>query len=509
MQDIAERLSPLEKRVLPILKEGMKLEQIQAEAKLTETEALRALQLLENKKLLKLNSVTKEIIKIDSNGRIYAKNGLPERQFVDTLRNKILTLKEIKEKTKLSDEELSIALGVLKGKNALNLKKEKEIKINLNENGLKLLEHATSEELLLKKISEKIIGIDELTEIEKNAFENLRKRKNIIKSDVIKEIKISLTDLGREIKKIRIKENYLEVLDSRILKNKSWKGRKFRKYDIKISVPKLYPTKRHFVNEAVDYIRRIWLDLGFKEMTGNIIQTAFWNFDALFVPQDHPARDLQDTLFVKGKYGRLPDKKIVNAVKNAHENGGNTGSFGWQYKWDPKESERLLLRTHTTVLSAETIAKLKESNLPAKFFAVSKVFRNETVDWKHSFEFIQSEGIVIDKNADFKHLLGYLREFFDKMGFKKIRFRPSFFAFTEPSLEVDVWHPERKEWIETAGAGIFRPEVVKPLFGIEVPVLAWGIGVDRAIVDYYNIKDIRELHKNNLKFIRNIKAWLK
>jgi len=509
MQDMAERLSPLERRVLPVLKERVSLEKLEAETRLSQVEVLRALQLLENKKLLKINSVTKEVVEIDANGKVYAKKGLPERQFISALGNRTLALKEIKEKAKLNDEELSIAMGVLKSRNAIDIRKDKEIRISLNENGLKLLGSATTEELLLRKASEKILDLDELTDIEKKAFENLRRRKNIIKSDLVREIGVSLTDLGRETKKLKIKGDYLEALDSRILKNKSWKGKKFRRYDIKINVPKIYPAKRHFVNEAIAYIKRVWLDLGFREMTGSIIQPGFWNFDALFVPQDHPARDLQDTLFIKEKYGRLPDKKIVNAVKNAHENGGNTGSLGWQYKWNSKEAGRLLLRTHTTVLSAEAIAKLKESDLPAKFFAVGKVFRNETVDWKHSFEFTQVEGIVVDPNANFRHLLGYLREYYNRLGFKKVRFRPSHFPYTEPSLEIEVWHPEKKEWVELGGAGMFRPEVVKPLLGKDIPVLAWGQGMERSIMDYFNIKDFRELYNNNLKQLKSMRIWLK
>ncbi len=507
MQDIIERLSPLEKRVLPVLRENISLEEIKAESKLSETEALRALQWLENKNILKINSISKEIIEIDDNGKIYAKNGLPERQFINALKNKTLTLNEIKEKTKLSDEEVSISLGSLKGKAAIDVIKDKELKVKLNENGEKLLEREMAEELLLKKISQKIIYVDSLNAIEKNAFENLKKRKRILKTDLVKESNISLTEFGKNVVKLEIpKEDYIEALNSKILKSKSWKGKKFRKYDIKINVPKIYAAKRHFVNQAIEHIRRIWLDLGFKEMTGNLIQTSFWNFDALFVPQDHPARDLHDTLFI-GKYKNLP-KECLNTVKNAHENGGNTGSKGWQYKWDIKGAEKLLLRTHTTCLSAQTIARLKKEDLPAKFFSVGRVFRNETVDWKHSFEFTQVEGIVVDPNANFKHLLGYLREYYNKLGFTKIRFRPSHFPYTEPSLEIEVWHPERKEWVELGGAGILRPEVVKPLIGRDIPVLAWGQGMERSIMDYFAIKDFRDLYNNNLKQLRNMKVWL-
>ena len=170
---------------------------------------------------------------------------------------------------------------------------------------------------------------------------------------------------------------------------------------------------------------------------------------------------------------------------------------------------KTVLRTHTTCISAQTLAKIKKEEIPGKFFAVGKVFRNETLDWKHGFEFNQTEGIVVDKNANFRHLLGYLKQFFEKMGFEEIRFRPSFFPYTEPSVEIDVWHPERKIWFELGGAGIFRPEVVVPLFGEHVNVLAWGPGFDRMLMDYYEIKDLREMYKNNITKLRKIKWWVK
>ena len=174
-----------------------------------------------------------------------------------------------------------------------------------------------------------------------------------------------------------------------------------------------------------------------------------------------------------------------------------------------EEAKKVLLRTHTTVLSAQTISRLNKNDLPAKFFSVGKVFRNEALDWKHLFEFNQVEGIVVDPNANLKHLKGYLREFFGKMGYIDIRMRPSHFPYTEPSMEVDVLHPKKNVWIELGGVGIFRPEVVVPLLGEDIPVLAWGLGMPRIISGYFEITDIRDLYKNDLKQIREMKMWMK
>jgi phenylalanyl-tRNA synthetase alpha chain len=273
-------------------------------------------------------------------------------------------------------------------------------------------------------------------------------------------------------------------------------------------VPAIHGGKKHFVNQSIEYAKKIWTDLGFKEMTGTKIQTSFWNFDALFQPQDHPARDMHDTFFISGISGKLPDKSIVSKVKKAHES-GISGSKGWQYSWSPEEAKSLVLRTHTTCLSAQTISELTEKDLPAKFFAIGKNFRNETVDWSHGFEFYQTEGIVVDENVTLRHLLGYLKEFYKKMGFEKIRFTPAYFPYTEPSVEIAAYHPEKKIWLELGGAGIFRPEVTAPLLGKSIPVLAWGQGFDRIITDYYKIKDLREMYSNNLKSLREKEKWIK
>jgi phenylalanyl-tRNA synthetase alpha chain len=218
---------------------------------------------------------------------------------------------------------------------------------------------------------------------------------------------------------------------------------------------------------------------------------------------------MQDTFYIKNpRYGKLP-KKLVVRVKATHENGWTTGSKGWQYKWSEKEAKKLLMITHDTYLSARTLASLKKDDLPWKSFQIMKVFRNEALSWKSLFEFIQIGGIVVDQNANFKHLKGYLKEFFKKMGFPDVRIRPAYFPYTSPSAEIDVFHPIKKQWVELGGSGIFRPEVVKPLLGFECPVLAWGLGMERTIMEYYKIKDVRDVYKNDLKQLREIKLWIK
>lgn len=503
LKNLVAKLHPLERKVLPVLGKEKKFSEIVKSSGLKEVEVMRALQWLENKKVLKISSKKKKIISLDVNGGKYAKEGLPERKFLLSLSDKFLDLSIVAKKSGLSKEELNACLGLLKRKLAIDIKKEKELMVKLGPQGEKLLKEKTPEENFLNKKFP--VDFDSIKDLDKLALDNLLKRKGFLKVEEVKDTSIKMLELGKKLNKINLKGEVVGRLTPAMLKTGNWKGKQFRAYDVEINVPKIYGGKKHFVNEAVKYIKEIWLEMGFKEMKGNYVQSAFWDLDSLFVPQDHPAREMQDTFYLSGK-AKLP--KLWEKIKKVHENGGSTGSKGWG-KFSRKEAERLLLRTHTTVLSARTITNLKKKDLPAKFFAVSKVFRNEALDWKHLFEFYQVEGIVVDPNANLKHLKGYLKEFYQKMGFSKVRMRPAHFPYTEPSVEVDVYHPIKKEWIELGGAGIFRPEVVKPLLGFDCPVLAWGQGMGRIISEYWKITDIRELYKNDLKQLREMKVWLK
>jgi len=500
IKKVVESLHPLERKVLPFISKKINVKDIVKKSGLSEVEVVRAVQWLDNKGIAKLKESVNEVVELGGNGKNYVKNGLPEKKFLKVI-GKGLSLGDVKKESKLNDDEFTVCLGLLKKKAAIILNKGK---ISITKNGEKLLKEKTLEEKFLEKLP---LSLKELNDEERFAFNELKKRKEIINVNKVKIKEVSLNEKYSGVVKVNLNKNYIESLTPNMISDGSWKNKKFRRYDIKINVPKINGGRRHFVNQAIEYARRVWLDMGFKEMKGPLIQTSFWTFDALFTPQDHPVREIQDTYFLDKK-GKLPDKRIVDYVKKAHEKGVN-GSKGWKYKWDSEEAKKLVLRTHTTCLSAQTIANLKKEDLPAKFFSIGRNFRNETLDWSHLFEFNQTEGIVIDENANFRHLLGYLKEFFKKMGFEKARFRPAFFAYTEPSVEIDVFDPARKTWLELGGAGMFRPEVVEPLFGKNVNVLAWGPGFDRIIMDYYNIKDIRELYKNDIKQLRGIKSWMR
>ncbi|VVB82269.1 Phenylalanine--tRNA ligase alpha subunit [uncultured archaeon] len=502
MERLIESLSPNERKILPYLKEK-DVEEIVRNSKLDRTSVLRALEYLANKNIVILSHTKKKLVELGVNGILYRKKGLPERRLLNLLNEKrILGLDEAQKQSSLSDEEFKASIGALKKKALIEIKNEK---VSLNGNGDEVSKKSL-EELFIEHLP---LDYSSLSPEQTYALKSLEKRRNIIQIKETEDIEINLTKLGEDVIKSDKKGGELiEAITPQILEKESmWKGKKFRRYDVTSSLPSINGGKRHFVNQATDYARKVWTDMGFKEMTGNMVQSSFWVFDALFTAQDHPVREMQDTFFINKK-AELPDKKLVRAVKESHEKGVD-GSKGWRYEWNEDDAKRLVLRTHTTCLSANTIANLTKKDIPAKFFAIGKCFRNETVDWSHGFEFNQSEGIVIAPGLNFRNLLGYLQEFFKKMGFEKIRFRPSYFPYTEPSVEIDVWHPEKKIWFELGGAGIFRPEVVIPLLGENIPVLAWGPGFDRMIMDYYNIKDLREMYKNDLTKLRKMKFWVK
>jgi phenylalanyl-tRNA synthetase alpha chain len=265
--------------------------------------------------------------------------------------------------------------------------------------------------------------------------------------------------------------------------------------------------RKHFYKRIMDEARQVWLEMGFEEMDGDYVVSSLFNFDALYTPQDHPAREMQDTFFVENpERSDLSDLgNLVSNIEATHEHGWTTGSTGWGYDWSEEEAERNVLRTHTTSISAMKLHELEREQLPKKYFIVGRNFRNETLDRHHLAEFYQTDGIVVGEELSFRNLKGYISEFFRKMGYEEFRLVPSYYPYTEMSVEVQVHDGE--EWIGLGGAGMFRPEVVKPLLGFEARVLAWGLGIPRIAMRNAGLEDIRELYRNDLEILENTAAW--
>jgi len=266
-------------------------------------------------------------------------------------------------------------------------------------------------------------------------------------------------------------------------------------------------------------LRNVLLLMGFEEMpTNQWVESSFWNFDSLFQPQQHPARDAHDTFFMEtpSRAQNLPEA-YLEEVKNMHSHGGR-GSTGWQYDWSEDEARKNLLRTHTTAVSARTLYKLAQEYKstgvfkPRKFFSIDRVFRNETLDATHLAEFHQVEGFVADRNLGLGHLIGIIREFFLRLGVTGLRFKPAYNPYTEPSMEIFGWHPLLKKTVELGNSGVFRPEMLLPM-GLpeDVTVIAWGIGVERTAARMYNIRAIKELFSHQQDTVETRKkgvCWL-
>jgi phenylalanyl-tRNA synthetase alpha chain len=488
-------LSLQDKKVLLALEDTRNIQELSEKTGLADVAIMRSALNLQDKTLAEIREKTDTLVELTKEGEYLLKK-LPERKILDMAKD-TLDIAEVP----LDRSEVNIALGWLKRKGLATIRKEgKSLIVELTDTGKEYQTKELPEEKAL-------VTITKGAPVPEEMLKTLKSRKAVvIKEKVVREIVITKKGKAKIRKGISLVEE-ISQLTPEVIRERTWETVGFKPYDMTADVKDITCGKRHFVNQAIEYVRKIWLEMGFKEMKGPIVSSAFWNFDALFQPQDHPARDMQDTFFVSG-LADLPDAQLVKRVKAMHEHGGDTESTGWGYHWDAKEARKLVLRTHTTVLSAKTLAALKESELPAKFFSVGKCFRNEKVDWSHLAEFYQTDGIVVGKDVNLRHLLGYLSRFLQKMGIKNFRFRPAYFPYTEPSVEAEVYNPYTKEWVELIGSGIFRPEVVEPLLGEDIPVLAWGPGFGRIIMDYYNIRDIRDLYKNDLKQLQTLKLWM-
>lgn len=270
-----------------------------------------------------------------------------------------------------------------------------------------------------------------------------------------------------------------------------------RPFDFNVPVTVPSPGKAHPLTHIIQEIREIFVALGFSEIAGDYVEPAFWNMDALFIPQDHPARDMQDTFYLKSPAKAPVPDGLFDTVRGVQLNGGKTGSTGWGGSFKREESERTLLRTHTTVTTIRHLAQNPKP--PVRTFGIGRVFRNEAMDATHLPEFHQVEGIIVEEGANLAMLMGVLREFYKRMGFPEVKFRPSFYPYTEPSLDVAVKWGEK--WLELGGAGVFRPEVTKPL-GVPCNVLAWGLGLERLAMLRLGLKDIRQLYLSDVDWLR-------
>lgn len=478
-------LSEHEKHILLSLEKKPKqsTSELMQSTGLPEASVNRASAWLASKGLIDVKEKVKARTELDFEGKDYLSNGLPERRVLEKLKEP-KTIAQLDDE--LSHEIVKIAIVWLKKLNAISIK---EGKLELTKNGQSYFKKKMPQETVLELLAH---GKKLLKELEPE-LEMLKRRGKIIEFKELTEREMELTFEGKEIaKKGIVLEKEISQLTPEMLTSGKWKDVKLREYDVEAPSPAVYQGKKHPFRKTIDRMREVFIEMGFREIKGPIVESSFWNFDALFVPQDHPGREMQDTFYVPGEASK-PQERYLDAVRRVHEE-------NWKYKWDPKKALELVLRTHTTAATCRELTKAGE--LPIKVFSIDKVFRNEVLDYKHLPEFYQVEGIVIDKRATMIDLLGILQEFYSKLGFEKVRFVPSFFPYTEPSVQPEIYFEKKKAWLELGGAGVFRKEVVRPL-GVGANVLAWGLGAERPLMILEELDDIRTIYKNSLGWIRH------
>ncbi|XP_044490631.1 phenylalanine--tRNA ligase alpha subunit, cytoplasmic isoform X1 [Mangifera indica] len=291
------------------------------------------------------------------------------------------------------------------------------------------------------------------------------------------------------------------------LQRGDWKELEFKEYNFNAKGQPAEGGHLHPLLKVRKQLKDIFLQLGFEEMpTNNYVESSFWNFDALFQPQQHPARDSHDTFFLQepSTTRELPED-YVKWVKNVHEVGGY-GSRGYGYDWKREEANKNLLRTHTTAVSSRMLKALAEKPFaPKRYFSIDRVFRNEAVDRTHLAEFHQIEGLICDRGLTLGDLIGVLKDFFTRLGMSQLRFKPAYNPYTEPSMEIFSYHEGLGKWVEIGNSGMFRPEMLLPMgFPEDVRVIAWGLSLERPTMILYGYNNIRDLfgHKVDLGLIK-------
>ena len=454
---------------------------------------------LASKDIIEVDKEVEETYTLTEDGLKYAEEGLPERKILDALAEKgQISMKDLSNETGVDKKEANIGIGWLRRKNWAQIDKGV---VNITDFGKDFVSKLDVDEEVLNYLKANADGVKLFTDDLVDGFKKLTSRKNIlnVKKETSHSFKVldkgeAILDEGFTIQK------QATQLTHQQLKDGEWKSLQYRPYDINAEAPLFFPGKKHPLRIIIDEIREIFLNMGFSEDNGEFVESAFWNFDTLFQPQDHAAREMQDTFYLKNPLTcDLPDENLVKLTAETHENGGGTGSTGWLYDWDEDIARQSVLRTHTTGISTK---HLFEHEPPIKMFSVGRVFRRETFDYKHLPEFHQVEGLVCGEGISYQNLLGTLKEFYKKLGFE-VRFRPAYFPYTYLSTECEIYLEEKESWIELGGSGMFRPEVLKPL-GINQPALAFGLGIERLAMIRYDVSDIRMLYKSDIKWLREL-----
>ena len=502
-----KKLHPLEVKVLRHVSLGETFDnkRIISELGYNVGQCNQAFSWLLQKNLIKEDSrVRKTLYEITDYGRQCEKSGLPvERIFNYLKENGPHTLPEITEALGLENSDTGSSFGALQQKKAAHMNAERKAELLTDQMPSEIVaQHSLLERALVSELDESTLSADE-----KKAISQMAKKRGAstspFKLSEREEITYSMTAEGSAVKQMILDANItgeeLGQLTHEMLVSGSWKSGTFRPYGVDGPVSKLIPGRKNPYADYLSWVKDKLIALGFEEFDGPLVENEFWNGDALFMPQFHSARDIHDVYYVKEpRHAKEIEMPWLEQVARTHEDGWNTGSRGWGYKFDHEFTRRQVLRSQGTVLSAHQLTKAK---VPGKYFGIVRCFRYDQVDATHGADFYQTEGIVLGEDVNLKNLLGLLKMFAEEIaGAEEVKYVPGYFPFTEPSIEVHIKHP-KLGWFELGGAGIFRPEVTKAL-GVDVPVLAWGLGIDRMALMHLGLDDIRELFTPDIDSVR-------
>ena len=437
---------------------------------------------LTNHGLLKTDETSNMDVILGSEGEIAVVDGLLEARLWGFIQaNPEATMKDLS--SHFERHEAGPGIGLLKG-----------LGVSI-QGGTFATDNPTS---VSNKIAERTEYIQSPS-IDHELFEHFKGRKNLVEVVELVSRTWTVTKAGSSVSPDDLEEVVkIAEITPELLQSDDWKEAEFRPYDVSLEASMPRSGRSHPMQALIERIRSIFLEMGFSELVDDYVQTAGWNMDSLFIPQDHPAREMQDTFYLDEPKKITLDPKLLADWKAIHEHGGDTESTGWGGQFSEEISQKGLLRTHTTVNTIQYLAQNPTD--PCRVFAIDRVFRKESIDRTHLPEFHQIEGIIMEPGANLGMLVSTLKTFYAKMGYPEVRVRPAYFPYTEPSLEVEVkW---RGKWLELGGAGIFRPEVTEPL-GIKDPVCAWGMGLERLAMLVLGLDDIRQLYISDLEWLRN------
>ncbi len=483
-----------EAAVLGVLKDGksLTLDQLAERSGLKRDALLWAIESLSPQGLIKVTKAETESAELSEEAKGYAKNSLPEQALLDRLGKGTIKIAALK------DEREMIGLQWLKRKGYAVIK---DGVLELAPAGAKALGAGVPEDRILKELAADPGAFRKVSSGNKNSVEELVKRGLILvkKTSAVESLAItkegmSAAAAGRE------EGDVIDALDKSMIARGTWQGRRFKKYDVNVPVEAADAGRLHPLRGLINEIKDIYTDLGFREMSGPIIEPAFWSFDSLFVPQDHPARTVMDTFYLSNPANLSVDKAEMRKVKKAHEK-------AYHEKWSEAVASQSILRTHGTSVSARYLSQITNEltanknayQLPVKLFGISRVFRNENIDFKHLENFYQMDGIIIGHRLTLSNLFDMLIRVYDSLGLK-VRFVPAYFPFVEPGVEIQA--EKDGKTLELGGAGMIRREIVGAQRR-KLTVLAWGCGIERILLlRDKSLAGIPELYNNSVGWAR-------